>query len=100
MAPAATTYGNIVAVAPNTKNTQLIATNLVRTRNGVALFRGTAMGSTSMTVPTANVANIGFSNAPTAQLLGWRRRRQLDHDQRAALDLRRYQRRRETAPAS
>ena len=60
-----------VTVTPNpAKNAQLAATSLVRTNSGVVLFRGTRLGTNTIVSLTANIANIGFSTAPTAQLVG------------------------------
>jgi fibronectin-binding autotransporter adhesin len=64
------THGGIslISITPNaSRNTTLAASSLVRENHGVAFFRGTNLGGT---LNANGGANITFTTAPTAQLVG------------------------------
>lgn len=62
---------NSVTLTPNAgTHLQLNAASLSRSGTGAVLFRGTNLGVNSIASATAGSANIAFSTAPTAQLVG------------------------------
>ena len=67
------TFGsyNIVSLVPNgSKNAQLTASELIRTNNGITLFRGTNLGANTIASATANNSNISFTTDLTSSLVG------------------------------